>query len=116
MLKLKNLIVLQEAVETENLELKLIEQLNKDFRLSGISKIFDVTSSFENLKDELSLTLLNLIQFKYDDYLNLIYRIDLSEKELAIITNRNLTDVVNQLVFLILKREFQKIWFKQYYK
>ncbi|UMB53395.1 hypothetical protein MKD41_13795 [Lutibacter sp. A64] len=116
MLKLKNLIVLQEAVETKNLELKLIEQLNKDFHLSGISKFFDVTSSFENLKDELSVTLLNLIQFKYDDYLNLIYRIDLSEKELAIITNSNLTDVVNQLVFLILKREFQKIWFKQYYK
>lgn len=116
MLKPENSLELLEAVKAENLLLKLIEQLNKDFQLSGISKSFDINSSFEILNEELTETLLNLVQFKYDDYLNLMYRVDISEKELATITNTNLVTIVNQIAFLILKREFQKVWLKQNYK
>lgn len=116
MLKPQNSLELLNAVKSENLLLKLIEQLNKDFKLSGISKVFDITNSFEKLNEELKEILLNLIQFKYDDYLNLMYRVDISEKELATINNNNLVDVVNQIAFLTLKREFQKVWLKQKYK
>ena len=116
MVKLHNSIELQEAVKAEDLLFKLIVQLNKDFQLSAICKEFDETTSFKQLNKELAETLLHLIQFKYDDYLNLIYRIDIPEKELAKITNINLTDVVDQLVFLVLKREFQKVWLKLHYK
>jgi len=45
-----------------------------------------------------------------------MYRVDVSEKDLATITNNDLTTTVNQISFLILKREFQKVWLKQNYK
>ena len=116
MLKPKNSSELFKLVESENLLLMLIEQFNKDFLLSGISKVFDKTCSIEKLYEELEETLLNLIQFKYDDYLNLVYRVDISEKELAQITKINIEDIVNQITFLILKREFQKVWLKLNFK
>jgi hypothetical protein len=115
MLKPQNSLELLKAVKNDNLLIKLIEQLNKDFQLSGIFKVFDINASFDKLNEELAEILINLIQFKYDDYLNLIYRVDISEKELATIKNNNLVAVGNQIAFLILKREFQKVWLKQNY-
>lgn len=115
MLKPQNSLELLKAVKTENLQIKLIEQLNKDFQLSGVSKVFGINNSIDKLNEELTEILINLIQFKYDDYLNLMYRIDISEKDLASITNKNLLAVVNQIAFFILKREFQKVWLKQNY-
>lgn len=115
MLKPQNSLELLKAVKNDNLLIMLIEQLNKDFQLSGIFKVFDINTSFDKLNEKLAEILINLIQFKYDDYLNLIYRVDISEKELATIKNNNLVAVGNQIAFLILKREFQKVWLKQNY-
>jgi len=116
MVKPQNSLELLKLAKIENLLAKLIEQLNKDFQLSGISKKFEKTFTNEELNKELIETILNLIQFKYDDYLNVMYRVDVSEKDLATITNNDLITTVNQISFLILKREFQKVWLKQNYK
>ena len=116
MVKPQNSLELLKLAKTENLLAKLIEQLNKDFQLSGISKKFEKNFTIEELNKELIETILNLIQFKYDDYLNVMYRVDVSEKDLATITNNDLITTVNQISFLILKREFQKVWLKQNYK
>ena len=116
MVKPQNYLELLKLVKTENLLVKLIEQLNKDFQLSGVSKNYERTFTIEELNKELTETILNLIQFKYDDYLNVMYRVDVSEKDLATITNNDLVTTVNQISFLILKREFQKAWLKQNYK
>jgi len=116
MVKPQNSLELLKLAKTENLLAKLIEQLNKDFQLSGISKKFENICPIEDLNKELTETILNLIQFKYDDYLNVMYRVDVSEKDLATIAHNNLIATVDQISFLILKREFQKVWLKQNYK
>ena len=113
MLEAQNSLELLKVVKTENLLSKLIEQLNKDFQLSGMCKKVESTCLIEDLIKELTETILNLIQFKYDDYLNLMYRVDVSEKDLATITSNDLTTTVNEIAFLILKREFQKVWLKK---
>jgi hypothetical protein len=55
---------------------------------------------------------LNLINNQYDDYLNLLYRIDVPESELAKLKNDNLTTSIEEITYLVLKREYQKVWFK----
>lgn len=112
MLPSKNAVELLELVKTENLYTRLIQQLNKDFLLSNLSTNFDLSATPDNLKQTLSSVLLHLITNQYDDYLILLYRIDISEKELLKIKNNNLTEIAEQLTFVILKREYQKVWFK----
>jgi len=116
MLEAQNSLELLKVVKTENLLSKLIEQLNKDFQLSGVSKKIESNCLVEDLNKDLTEIILNLIQFKYDDYLNVMYRVDVSEKDLATITNNDLVTTVSQITFFILKREFQKVWLKQNYK
>lgn len=115
MLSAKNSLELLKSIEIENLYLKLIKQLNKDFQLSNLDFSFEEKISPLELKEKFTLILLNLISNKYDDYLNFLYRVDVSEKELLKIRETDLPSIVNQIAFLILKREYQKVWLKRNY-
>ncbi|MBT8316730.1 MAG: hypothetical protein HKP59_03830 [Lutibacter sp.] len=112
MLSEQNSISLIQKIESENLFKKLIEQLNKDFQLSNLDEHFDLSMAPNQLKQSLSEILVDLITNKYDDYLNFLYRVDVSEKELLTIKSNELPQLVEQITFLILKREYQKVWFK----
>lgn len=109
----KNSLELLKSIEVENLYVRLIEQLNKDFQLANVAVSFDTTNSPVQLKKQLFAILLNLITNQYDDYLNLLYRIDVPESELAKLLNDNLTSSMEEITYLVLKREYQKVWFKQ---
>lgn len=113
MLKAINTVDLFNKLEAEDLYLKLIQQLNKDFQMSNLDISFDNTLEPLILYKTLSQVLFELINNKYDDYLNLLYRIDISEKELLKVRSENLEDSISQVAFLILKRESQKVWLKK---
>ena len=93
----------------------LVHQLQKDFTLIGLE--IDITK-FENpleLFNYLKEIVSNLLQNNFNDFLNLLYRIDIPEEKITqIIRNENL-DIEFQISFLILKREWQKVWFKTFY-
>ena len=112
MLPAKNTEELLQSITVENLYVQLIVQLNKDFQLANVAGSFDLKASPVQLKKELFSILLNLITNQYDDYLNLLYRIDVPESELAKLKQDNLTVSIEEITYLVLKREYQKVWFK----
>lgn len=112
MLPEQNSLELLQKVESENLYENLIKQLNKDFQLSNLSEHFELSITPVQLKESLSKILVRLITNHYDDYLTFLYRVDVPEKELLLIKNDNLVEIINQISFLVLKREYQKVWFK----
>jgi len=94
---------------------KLIEQLNKDFNFAAVDVSFPKTIESAQLVVELHEIVYRLIQEKFADYLNLLYIVDVPEKE---VKNLELTDTIEisrHVVFFILKREWQKVWFKSVY-
>ena len=113
MLPAINSLELLKSIEVENLYAQLIAQLNKDFQLANVPVSFDVKNPPVQLKKRLFEVLLNLITNQYDDYLNLLYRIDVQENELAKLKQDNLTASMEEIAYLVLKREYQKVWFKQ---
>ncbi len=96
----------------ENLYGEIIQQLNKDFLLANVSFQFSEAINPSELKKALIEILLKMVLNNYDDYLNLIYRVDIYEKDLVKIKGQSLTLVVEEIAFLILKREYQKVWFR----
>ena len=95
--------------ENANLYLNLVQQLNKDFQLSNLNESFEVFNTPIQLREGLSKIILNLLTNNYDDYLNLMYRIDVPEKELATLKTENLEATIEEINFLILKREYKKV-------
>jgi hypothetical protein len=102
--------------EKENLYLNLIEQINKDFNLANEGIDFPLSISPDELKIQLHEKIYRMIQYKFAEYLNLLYIIDVSEIEIKKLDGSDLIILAEQVSFLILKREWQKVWFRNYYK
>lgn len=98
--------------EEENLYEKLILQLNKDFNLANESLEVEVTISPNSLKTIVHEKIYKLIQYKFAEYLNLLYIIDISEEKIKQLDGSDLVKLSEQVAFLILKREWQKVWFR----
>ncbi|MCH2195214.1 hypothetical protein [Kordia sp.] len=91
---------------------KLIAQLNKDFLLANIEETFPATISPESLKRELHAIVYQLIREKFAEYLNLLYIMDVSEAKIKALDGSDMVGLSEQVAFLMLKREWQKVWFK----
>ena len=102
--------------EKETLYLKLVEQLNKDFNLANEAIDFPLSSTPNELKLQLHEKIYRLIQYKFAEYLNLLYIIDVSEEEIKKQDGSDLLMLAEQVAFLILKREWQKVWFRNKYR
>lgn len=111
-----NTHLLFEEAEKENLYLKLVEQLNKDFNLANEGVDFPMSISPSELKIQLHEKIYRLIQYKFAEYLNLLYVIDVSEEEVKQLDGSDLVVLAEQVAFLILKREWQKVWFRNKFK
>ena len=104
-------------VEANKLDLyqKLIKQLNKDFLYANIDLEFDEEVLPLSLKLILHETVYKLIQEKFADYLNLLYIIDVSEIKVKQLDSSDMVKLSEDVTFLILQREWQKVWFKSQY-
>ncbi|NJX14455.1 hypothetical protein [Tamlana crocina] len=98
-----------------NLYQKLIFQLNKDFLLANIDLDFHEDILPSSLKLMLHETVYKLIQEKFTEYLNLLYIIDVSEHAVKALDGEDVLKLSEDVSFLILRREWQKVWFKNKY-
>ncbi|WP_264531927.1 MULTISPECIES: hypothetical protein [Flavobacterium] len=111
-----NTDILLADAESENLYLSLIEQINKDFNLANEGIDFPMSISPDELKIQLHEKIYRMIQYKFAEYLNLLYIIDVPENEIKKLDGSDLVILAEQVSFLILKREWQKVWFRKNFK
>ena len=107
-------LLFQEA-QNENLYVKLIEQINKDFNLANEGVDFPLSTNPSELKIQLHEKIYRLIQHKFAEYLNLLYIIDVSEDQIKKLDGSDIAELAEQVAFLILKREWMKVWFRNKY-
>lgn len=101
--------------ESLNLYKQLVKQLNKDLALSNIDLSFNEDVLPSSLKFLLHEMLFKLIQERFMDYLNLLYIIDVSEKKIKTLDGTDTIEMSEQVAFMILQREWQKVWFRNKY-
>ncbi len=94
---------------------KLVVQLKKDFGLANIPIDLSDDVSPEDLQTFLHEKIYYLILEKFTDYLNLLYVIDVPEKAFKQIQVTDVVEVAEQVSFLVLRRELQKVWLKEKY-
>jgi hypothetical protein len=110
-----NSLELLEVAQKELLYQKLLTQVKKDFEMANIGLEFKMDIKPDQLKGILHEKLYFLILEKFEEYLNLLYVVDISENAIKKIEAVDAVDVSAEVCFLLLKREFQKVWFKHKY-
>lgn len=94
---------------------KLVLQLNKDLILANVDLEFDEETLPMSLKLVLQEAVVHLIQNKFSDYLNLLYQIDVSESKIRQLDGTDIEKLSEDVTFLILQREWQKVWYRAKY-
>ncbi len=115
---MNELVTFQELIDQANengLYKKLIHQLNKDFLLANIDLGFNEDILPSSLKLILQDNVYQLIQEKFIDYLNLLYIVDVSEQKVRQLNGNDIVLLSEQVMFLILQREWQKVWYRNKY-
>lgn len=110
-MNLKKTPKISQLAKDEKLIKMLVEQINKDLALAGVDDRYETKIKIEDLIKSLSLLIEKLFNGRYDSYLSLIYRVDVSEKEMIKINSRSKL-IYEDLAKVILKRELQKVWFR----
>jgi hypothetical protein len=100
---------------TLHLYKKLIVQLNKDLSYANVDLEFDEAILPTSLKLVLQDAIFNLIQNKFSEYLNLLYIIDVSELKITALDGNDAFKRSEDVTFLILQREWQKVWYRAKY-
>ncbi|NQY28478.1 MAG: hypothetical protein HRT69_03295 [Flavobacteriaceae bacterium] len=106
--------LLEKALKEELYD-SLIRQLNKDFVLANLECVISEVSTPEVLKQKLEAIVTELINNEFDSFLNLLYRVDLSEHKIRELSTENQDIYITSVSYLILKREWQKVWFRKNY-
>jgi hypothetical protein len=110
-----NTDVLLTEASNENLYFNLIEQINKDFNLANESIDLHQDIQPEELKSALHEKIYRLIQYKFAEYLNLLYIVDVPEDQIKKLDGSDIAELAKQVAFLVLKREWMKVWFRNKY-
>mgnify|MGYP001821882847 CR=1 FL=1 len=90
----------------------LVVQLNKDLQYANVDLAFDEEILPTSLKLVLQESVFYLIQNKFSDYINLLYIVDVSELKVRALVGDDTVKLSEDVTFLILQREWQKVWYK----
>lgn len=100
------------ASKKHKLYSSLVKQLNKDFLYANIELDFNEDILPEQLKVNLHEIIYKLIQERFSEYLNLLYIIDVSEEKVKQLDGSDILKLSEQVTFLVLKRELDKVWLR----
>jgi len=93
----------------------LVKQVKKDFELSGHSIAIDEFMAPGDLIKEVHRQIHHLLQYNFDAYLQLLYRVDIPETLMSF-TTENSDAIAQKATFYILQREWKKVKLRAKFK
>ena len=110
---------LQRATQREDLIRKAAEQIIKDFAEFGLEVSFsgDVQNFYQELFSQMKTHVDQLLGEQYPRFLSLLYRIDVSEQQVAMY-QQEMADAtyIDAVTELIIHRELKKVMIREYFK
>ena len=104
-------------IQKEDLRKKLIAQISKDMEMSGFDFSEQIKDSYQDLLEHLERLITPLFEKSSPKLFSLLYRVDVSEKEIAL-AGLELPDYTHPQILshVILKRELKKVLIREYYR
>ncbi len=101
-----------QEISQSDLYPQLIQQLQKDLNRAGIDYEIRIKATPKELFLEIKQLLLEKLNSAFNDFLNLLYAVDVSERDIKNCNSEESIVIVQYATYLILKREWQKIYYR----
>jgi len=98
---------------------EIVKFVEKDFLISDNNSLIPSAdiASLEEFRIYLTERIKILLDEKFDTLVNILYRIDISEKKLSqLFSGKNRDSIPASLAYLIIERQLQKIRLRKMYK
>ena len=93
---------------------ELTTQIKKDLKLAGIDAgYFEEIETGEVLLEKLQHFIRDILSYHPADFDRFMYRVDVPEKDFSNLITTDFETLVDRIVFLVLKREMQKLIFRK---
>lgn len=109
---LANVTQLISSITDVGIYTQFREQLQKDIHRAGLDYELQPTAVPYELVQECIAMIQDLLSCRFNDLLNLLYAVDISENEVRKIIRESSVDMANEITLSILKREYQKVKFR----
>ncbi|WP_299432814.1 hypothetical protein [uncultured Aquimarina sp.] len=103
---------LVQEISGSDLYPQLIQQLQKDLNRAGIDYEINLNAAPKELFLEIERLLLKRLNTAFNEFLNLLYAVDVSERDIRKCDSEESAVIAQHATYLILKREWQKIYFR----
>ena len=110
--ELSKSLVLLESISDQQLYTNLIAQLNKDFMLAGTDFSFEKELSPHVLVKVVRSAIHDLIVNDFNNFLNLLYVVDISEYQIRKLDTSNPEILADEITPILLKRVWKKVWLR----
>ena len=108
----ENSVELVRFAQKEGLFIVLYSQLAKDFHRASLPFAISDAAGAEAFVADLNASLDVILQTRFTAFQNLVYLIDIPERTIKSIAGSNPADMIEQAVFEMLKRTWQKVWIR----
>lgn len=98
---------------------EIVRFVEKDFLISNNNSLIPATdlASLEEFRKYLTEKIKILLDEKFDTLVNVLYRIDISEKKLSqLFSGKNRNSIPSELTDMIIDRQLEKIRLRKLYK
>jgi len=102
-------------IQKNGLYQDLLRQIEKDFELSGVSISIKENMIVEELLPILYEQIRHLVETNFSAYLQLLYRVDVSEQNMQSDAVQHIDEFSKKATFLILNREWEKVYYRANY-
>ncbi len=103
---------LLDEVSEFDLYPQLVLQLQKDINRAGIEYTINPEIKAKDLVRAVQELLLDRLQNEFNEYMNLLYAVDVSEAAMRNFESEKIDDIAAYATYLILKREWKKVWLR----
>ncbi|WP_103069831.1 hypothetical protein [Aquimarina sediminis] len=100
-----------DEVGNSDLYPQFMAQVQKDLNRAGIDYTIK-SKKPQELFPEIGSLLIEKLQNAFNEYINLLYAVDVSEVEIKNLRSEDSVDIAEYATYLILKREWQKVWYR----
>lgn len=110
----KNVLAFVYEISKNNLYVEVLQQLQKDFELSGLAFELEEFIVPKDLIKVIYQQIYYLLATNFDGYLQLLYRIDVAEQK-SVTQGDTIELIAQKSTYYILRREYQKVRLRKKY-
>lgn len=101
-----------KKLDNQVLYQKLLQQMQKDFELSGLNIEIASDISLRELLEFIKNAIKQMINYQFDTLLNLFYRIDIALSDIKHQDTKNLDEMAFDLTIAIIEKTWKKVYLR----